>query len=186
LPLDSWKNYTANLDTRRVPGDVVAELLRQAEMRQEAIFRAALGMDQRASILAGGFAAAAGAIAAAALTLASSPATLQIPALIAAAFLAIAAGLCAFACRPQPFRFPGNPPNDWARDPQYMEDNSLSEILLAHAARLEDWMHSNELRQHQNGRLLTWGLLSASAGPVIAAGFFLFVNHLSWIVSKVA
>jgi hypothetical protein len=169
VPLDSWKNYTAELDTRCVPEDVVKELIRQAEMRQEAIFRAALGMDQRASILAGGFAAAAGAIAAAAMTLGSAPVTLRLPALLAAVLLAIAAGFCAFACRPQPFRFPGNPPNDWAKDPAYMQDNTLNEILLAHAARLQLWMHLNEKRQQANGRYLIIGLVFAAGGPMMAA-----------------
>jgi hypothetical protein len=36
VPLDSWKNDAAELDTRSVPEAVVEELLRQAEMRQQA------------------------------------------------------------------------------------------------------------------------------------------------------
>ncbi len=132
-------------------------------------------MDQRASILAGGFAAAAGAVAAASLAL--GPQTgLRLPALIAAGFLAIAAGFCAVACRPQGFRFPGNPPNDWAKDPAYLLDNTLNEILLAHVARLQDWMHTNEQRQQQNARYLNWGLFYAAVGPVVAVVSALIVH----------
>src|SRR5688572_16353672 len=108
MPLDLPDSPLRQIDTDRIDGAKAKELLRLAEMRQEAIFRAALGMDQRASVLAAGLIAAAGAVLAVALTV--SAFDLRLAAAAGAGCLAAAAGLCAFACRPQKFIFPGVQP----------------------------------------------------------------------------
>ena len=170
MPLDD-ANTLWTLDTDAIAPDVAAELLRQAEVRQAAVFQAALGMDQRAAVLAAGFVAFAGAAVAGGLALADHPAV-RAAALAGALVVAVAAGLCAWACRPQPFRFPGVEPLDWGADPAYLRE-PLHVLQIARAAELQDHLATNERRQKRNGKALSWGLLLAAFAPVAAALTFL-------------
>lgn len=177
MPLDQpttdlRPNVIWNVEGKNLKRGVAGELLRQAEIRQEAIFRAALGMDQRAAVLSAAFAAAAGAIAAAALTLygtaSEAPRGLYVAAFVAGAFLAIASGVCAVATRPQDFYFPGASPVRLASIEGFPNDLPLDEVHLSSAAILEDRMRSNEARQQRNGRFLLAGMLTAAAAPPAA------------------
>ncbi len=172
MPLDEPKNTLWEIDVEQIDCDVAHELLRQAELRQEAIFRAALGMDQRAAVLAAGFAAAAGAVTAAGLTLGPDRAALHAAAFAGAALAAVASALCAWVCRPQRFRFPGLEPLDWAASPEYLQEK-LRDLIVARAAQLQDHMVANERQQAANGRFLIAGMLTAAAAaPIAIVTFF--------------
>lgn len=175
MPLDQPDSPLRQIDTDRIEDKVAAELLRLAEMRQEAIFRAALGMDQRASVLAAGLVASAGAVVAAGLTVTDG--ALRAAAIFAAVFLVVAAGLCAFACRPQIFHFPGVQPTEWSRDGGAFLGNNLRDLQVAAAAEMDEQMRENEAKQAANGRLLRAGMLVAAASPAAAL--------LTFLISKI-
>ena len=168
MPLDHTRNSLWELDCEQVEPHVAEELLRQAEMRQAAIFQASLGMDQRAAVLAAGFIAAAGALAAAALTLDQANSALRAAAFTGALLAACAAALCTWACRPQSFRFPGVEPLDWADKPTYLRE-PLKDLQIARAALLQDHIVDNERQQRRNGYLITAGMFTAATAPVLAA-----------------
>ena len=167
MPLDSNENTLWDLECDQIPDKVAEELLRQAELRQEAEFRAALGMDQRAAVLAAGFIAAAGAAAAAALALSSDHAQLRLGALVGALMFAVAAVLCGIACRPQGFRFPGLEPISWGASPAYLE-KPYRELIMSRVAQLQDEINENKAQQKLNGRILTSGMLLAAVSPAVA------------------
>jgi len=175
MPLDGPENSLWKLDCDQVDDAVAAELLRQAEIRQAAVFQAAIGMDQRASVLAAGFVAASGAVAAAGLTL--SDFAVRAGALGGAVALAFVAGLCAWACRPQKFRFPGIDPLEWAADVDYLRE-PLKDLQIARAAQLQDHLAANETQQARNGRALSSALLLAPVAPLVATVIW-------WIAAKV-
>jgi hypothetical protein len=171
MPLDQPDSPLRHLDTDHIADDVAAELLRLAEVRQEAIFRAALSMDQRASVLAAGLVAAAGAVVVAGITVNDLP--LRAAATVGAVLLAVAAGLCTFACRPQVFHFPGVQPLDWSKDGGIFLRNKLRDLRVSAAAELDEQMRQNEAQQAANGKLLRTGMLVAAVAPVISAFTFL-------------
>ncbi len=177
MPLDHPRNPVWELDTDRIAPEVAAELLRQGELRQAAIFQAALGMDQRAAVMAAGFLAAAGALAAAGVALGEGNPALRTAAFAGAMSIAMAAGLCAWACRPQKFRFPGIDPRTWAKDPAYLRE-PLVALQISRAAQLQDHIAQNEARQAQNGRALFAGFCLAALAP--ALGVF------AWLVARLA
>lgn len=155
------------LDVEQVHGDVAEEWLRQAEMRQAAIFQASLGMDQRAAVLAAAFIAAAGAVAAGGLTLDESKAALRAAAFTGACLIAVAGMLCSWACRPQKFRFPGVEPLDWGAKPEYLSE-PLRDLRVARAALLQDHIVGNERQQRRNGWFIIAGMLTAAIAPIAA------------------
>ena len=167
MPLDQTRNALWTLDCEQVEPQVAEELLRQAELRQAAIFQAALGMDQRAAVLSAGFIAAGGALAAAGLALEQANAALRAAAFTGAMLAAVAGALCAWACRPQSFRFPGIEPLDWASNPAYLRE-PLRDLRIARAALLQDHIASNEKQQKRNGHFITAGMLTAAAAPILA------------------
>lgn len=156
-----------DLDCEDVPEEVGTELLRQAELRQAAIFQAALGMDQRAAVLAAGFIAASGALAAGSFALAQDHALIRVMGFVTSLLLGLSATLCGLACRPQKFRFPGMEPLDWGARPGYLL-TAMPQLRLSQVARLQDHIAENERRQRANARLLLGGMIIA-AGTVPAA-----------------
>lgn len=179
MPLDSNKNTLWDLECDQIANDVASELLRQAELRQEAEFRAALGMDQRAAVLAAGFIAAGGAAAAAALAL-SGHGQLRLGALVGSFMFGVAAALCGWACRPQKFRFPGLEPLDWGYSPAYLT-KPLRELIMGRVAQLQDQVTENKSQQEKNGRILTAGMLFAAASPAVAVIISLAARALGWV-----
>ena len=177
MPLDHPPNPVWTLDTREIAPEVAAELLRQGELRQAAIFQASLGMDQRAAVMAAGFLAAAGALAAAGVALGENNLALRIAAFAGALAVAFAAGLCAWACRPQKFRFPGIDPRMWAKDPKFL-DKPLAALQISRAAQLQDHIAQNEAQQAANGRILFAGFCLAAFAP--AAGV------MAWLLVRLA
>jgi hypothetical protein len=178
MPLDrpdngssSEPNYLANVTRTQLTDEVAEEVLRQAELRQEAVFRAALAMDQRAAVLAAGFAAAAGALGA--VGLGSQGLGARNAAIATAAMLSLAAACSAYAARPQQFRFPGAPPNDYAQNPTILNFD-LRSLRIMQSKRLQSWISNNERQQRNNGRALRVGLWFAAIAPLIGVvAFFL-------------
>jgi uncharacterized membrane protein YedE/YeeE len=159
-----------DIDVDPIEPDVMAEWLRQSEMRQDAPLAAAMGMDQRAAVIGAGLVAAAGALAAASLA-ASDTGTfsrLRLPALLVAMQLCVAAGLCIWACRPQKFNFPGIEPLDWGADPKYLE-HPLRLLQASRLANLQKKITANEQKQAKNSRALSAGLWAAALSPAIGA-----------------
>ena len=154
--------YDRDVETLNEPN--AREMLRLAEVRHEAMFRAALGMDQRASVLAAGFAAAAGALTAAGLAAEKYLAS----AIGAAVGLAIAAALAGFVCRPQRSHFPGVMPIMWHWTPAWLVE-PVRDVALSLSANLQDRMVEMERAQARNGRYLWAALMIAAASP--AFGF---------------
>lgn len=151
--------YQRDADT--VSAENAREMLRLAEVRHEAMFRAALGMDQRAAVLAAGFSAAAGALAAAAI----SSSTWGAAAFGTAVALALAAGLAAWVCRPQKSSFPGIMPMMWHVTEPWLTDQPR-DLALSLAASLQDRLAAAEKAQARNGRLLWAALLVAAFSPL--------------------
>ena len=171
MPLDQNPNTAPadplwELDVETIGEAGATEMLRLAEMRQEAIFRASLGMDQRASVYAAGLTAAAGALIAAAAATQSS--TWLHATLVVAVGLGFAAVLSAYACRPQNSQFPGLTPIVWSRTPGWFNEPKRN-LAVALAADLQSKMAENEQRQIVNGRYLTAAMVVAAVSPVIAA-----------------
>ncbi len=157
------------LDYDTIKAGAIDELLRQGELRQQAMFQASLGMDQRASVLAAAFAASAGALAAAVVSLSSTPSAAgwRESALVATGMLSVAAALCAWVCRPQLYELPGMDPVSWGT--QELMQRDLGDMKLARAARIQDHIAANEEQQARNGRFLLRGMLLAAAAPIVAA-----------------
>jgi len=147
---------------------VVDELLRQAELRQAAIFSASLGMDQRAAVIGAGLIAVAGALVAGGFAANVQPGShLKTAAFGMALLIGLGAACCIWACRPQKSRFPGIEPMEWGSDRTYLE-HKLSDLKLARIAKLQDEMAENEVAQSINGRAITTGLTIALLAPVLA------------------
>lgn len=171
VPLDQNPNIAPAgplwaMDVETIAEPNAAEMLRLAEIRHEATFRAALGMDQRASVLAAGFAAAAGALIAASAAI-QSPAWMKAT-LFVAIGLGVAAALSAYACRPQRSQFPGMMPIVWATTPAWFNEPKR-DLAIALAADLQDRMAEAERKQAANGRCLLAAMLIAAACPLVAA-----------------
>jgi hypothetical protein len=171
--LDQVANTLWSLECDGLEPSVVDELLREAELRQAAMFNASIGMDQRAAVISAGLIAAAGALGAAGAALPGADNIhLRHGAFSMAAMLAVAAAFCIYACRPQTCRFPGIEPMEWAHDRGYLT-HGIIPLKLARAAKIQDEMTQNEAQQKRNGRSIVAGLLIAAAAPVIGIIFSL-------------
>jgi hypothetical protein len=149
--------------------DVVDEMLRQAELRQQAIFSASLGMDQRAAVIGAGLIAAAGALVAAGFAASGPGANVLMHAALGMALgISIGAAFCIWACRPQRSRFPGIEPIEWAFDSAYLQ-NDVKALKVARVAKLQDEMVENEGKQRANGKAISWGLRIALCTPAFSA-----------------
>ena len=167
--MDQVSNTLWSLDTDHLDAGAVDELLRQTELRQAAMFTASVGMDQRAAVLGAGLLAASGALAAAGVAITGGDAgALRHGAFAAAAMLAIGALFCIYACRPQIARFPGIQPMEWGYDPNYLKHGIVT-LKLARAAKIQDEMTENEIKQKANGRAIMAGLWIGVAAPLVGA-----------------
>jgi hypothetical protein len=160
-----------------VTDDAAAEMRRQVELRHEALYRAALGLDQRASVIGAAFAAVAAAIAGGfiAAEITWNPAAVAGAALLVGGF-ASAAGLCFHAARPVPFRMPGLRASVWISG-EWLADTQRT-IDLAVAAETEDALVQAHAVQTANGRWLAWGLRVASATAPLAGSAYLVLSRL--------
>jgi hypothetical protein len=155
------------LDYEPLEMATIDEMMRQSELRQQAMFQAAMGMDQRAFVAAAGLMAASGALAAGAVSLIGARhQPVLVACVVAALWLMVAAGHCAWVGRAQKFRFPGIEPDNWA-DQQFLA-NDLRGIKLGALARAQDAIVRNEAQQDRNGRYLRRGIWLAGATPGIA------------------
>lgn len=150
-------------DRARVAPEAAAELLRQAEARHESLYRAALGLDQRATVAGAAFLATAAALIAAA---AAAP-DLRWPSL-ASALLFVAAGALSFhAARPVEIRMPGVHPA------AFLSGNMLGdvgvELRLALAAEVTYGIQTLDAVQTKNARILRDALRAAAVAPLAGA-----------------
>jgi hypothetical protein len=171
--MDQVVNKLWDIETDGLNKDVVDEMLRQAELRQQAMFSASLGMDQRAAVIGAGLIAVAGALVAGGFAVSGSGADhLRAGAMFMAALIGFGAACCIWACRPQKSRFPGIEPMEWGYDRDYL-NHSVLELKLGRIAKLQDEMAENEANQSVNGRALTLGLSIALLGPIVGFIFLL-------------
>ncbi len=158
------------LDVDLIAADVAAEYQRQVEMHHQAMYQAALGMDQRAAVLGAAFLAAAGGVAAGMISASTPPTWLVWAGGGAGTLLMIAAGCCIYACRPQPYTMPGITPENW-HDQDFL-GRPLPHIRLGWIKALTPKLELNEQRQRLNGRVLLAGFCLAALAPIWAAMAF--------------
>ncbi|MBV9782460.1 MAG: hypothetical protein JO264_01435 [Acidisphaera sp.] len=165
--LKDGRDGLLDLEVENVCPEAAAELLKQAAVRDRAMFEAAMGMDQRAAVLTAGFTAASGALAAGGFSIWSTLPGLAHAILLGAAMLAIAAVACGYAARPQKSQFPGVAPEKLGT-PEYMIGLSLVALHLSLADTLQSHISELERKQTANGKILTVGLMTAALSPLVA------------------
>lgn len=161
--------------TAEITSDAAAEMRRQAELRHEALFRAALALDQRASVIGAALAAVAAALAAGALSIAlQAPRPLVVALAVMVLLFALAAAICFFAARPVRFEMPGLRASTWLTG-GWLGDQR-KQIDIAITAETERALDQAGPVQRRNGRALACGLALAALAPVAGLLTYLIVR----------
>lgn len=123
-----WHMVEAQPPAEGVTPEAARELLRQMELRHEAIFRAALGLDQRASVIGAAFITVAAALVAGSVAASAAPA---VPLLVAAAFFALSSAMCFAAARPARMPMPGVHAAAWLTGDFLGDAPAVRDVALA-------------------------------------------------------
>ena len=147
--------------------DLVKEACRHGELKLQSQVQIATSADQRATVLAGIYVAAAtgviGALAAVDV-IRSSPALAAASAVAAIAFLA-AAVLCITATLPVNFWVPGNEPSEWYGD---IEKGTPLEVAIGEQAdHFDESIRANTKVIATNAKRFFWGALIGIGAPFL-------------------
>lgn len=171
------------IDTETVPEANAMEMLRHAELRHEALFRAALGLDQRAAVIGAAFVTVAAALSAGAMAApAEVPTALRWAFAAAAATFSIGALLCFWSARPSPCPMPGTRPSTWTKAKGWLTQ-PISETCVALSATVEEDIQGLHELQSRNGRLLWRGLISGLVATPIGGVAFALSRFISWLAA---
>ncbi len=174
------------MDWSKTKFDLKQRIVQEGEAYLSGQLKLATSADQRASMLAGAFAAAGTAIIAGLITLhAAEKITLtqKFPIYLgggvtAASFL-IAAGLCIRAIFPVGFWLPGNEPKSWYGD--VTTGRTLDDAMGEEAEHIQTKIEDNRAVIKTNASRFKWGATLGIAAPV--AGFIVWLISASsfWI-----
>lgn len=157
---------------QKVELELVKEILREGESYLQAQLSLALAADQRSSVVAGLFTAAAAAIIAGLITLASSehpshPLAIYAGGTVSVTLLIAGASLCIWAARPVNFYVSGNEPKKWYKD---VEAPRELRVLLGEQAQLyQEMIEDNNKALRRNSQLFLAGGIAGIAAPVAGA-----------------
>jgi len=151
--------------------ELLAEIVREAEVRLQAQLTGAVAADQRAMTFTGLLLAAAGALIGAALASAARGAELAGPIFVTAVGLVLAAILAVISARPVDWDYSGNTPGGWVK--HIADGHDLNQGLAAMADHYADMIEANEKVIASNAAWIRasmgMALLSVSIGLVYAA-----------------
>lgn len=167
-----WQLVEAQPPADGITPEAARELLRHMEMRHEAIYRAALGLDQRASVIGAAFLTVGAALVAGAAAATAAPVA---PLLVAAAFFVVASALCFTAARPARMPMPGVHAAAWLTGEFLADPPAVRDVALA--AQVTKEADLAAAMQERAARWFASALWVASLGP-IAAGAALAVALL--------
>jgi hypothetical protein len=157
---------------RKAELELVKEILREAEVNLQGQLSLAIAADQRSSVMASLFTAAAAAIVAGLITLASTdnashPIAIYTGGAVAAMLLAAGASLCIWAARPINFYVPGNEPKSWYGD--IANPRELKVLLGEQAEVYQEMIDDNMRTLSKNSQRFIAGAMAGMAAPL--AGF---------------
>jgi hypothetical protein len=157
-------------DWEKAGPELVKEALRQGELRLSAQVTLATSADQRATVLAGIYVAAATGVIAA---LATAPDAIKSPILIAGAGAAASCFLagaifCIFATLPTTFWTPGNDPEAWWDD--IIQNKKIKTALGEQAVHFNSHILGNRRIIERNAKRFRLGAIFGISAPI--AGLF--------------
>lgn len=147
--------------------DLILEASRHGEAKLQAQVQIATSADQRATILAGIYVAAATGIIGALATNAPLEGARELMAggAIAAILFLLGAFLCICATLPTDFWTPGNDPSEWYGDIE--KGKSIEEAAGEQAVHFDAAIKANDKVLVRNARLFLWGALCGIGAPVV-------------------
>lgn len=151
-----WRSFAVANPT------VLAEIIRQAELRLQAQLQSALAADARAGVLASIQGAAAAGLMVVAMSGEVSRAAAT-AALSAGVCLAVGSVCCAFALRPVPFCIVGNYPSMWLPD---LAGESIIGAQAGTAAYYDEHLKKNEAQMASNNGLTRVGIFALVVSPM--------------------
>jgi hypothetical protein len=155
---------------------VAATILRQGELRLDAQLQLAIASDQRATTLAGIYAAVATALLGWSGWLTTTP---DGSAALAAAFsttavlLLVAASLCIYVARPMGIATVGAKPETWTDNGAL--DRSPEEAFLKEAKNYDEYISDNRLKFDKNSQKLNWALGLSVFAPVAGTAVYVAI-----------
>jgi hypothetical protein len=160
-------------------GDIepIKESCRLGETLLVAQVQLATAADQRASVLAGIYVAAATGIIGAVATgdAFKTNHALTSGAMVTTAAFLIAAVLCVTATLPRDFWTPGNLPSEWYDDIASGKDFKVS--IGEQAAHYDEHIDANNKLMARNARFFSGGALLGIAAPILGAIFYWLTSH---------
>lgn len=151
--------------------DLIREACRHGESMLSAQVDIATSADQRASVLAGIYAAVATGIIGAIVTRTGlfQELPLAVGSILTAIAYLVGAALCIFATLPVSFWAPGNRPSEWYSD---IEQNVPLEVAIGdQAAHFDDHIITNNKVIERNARLFFWGAVVGVTAPLLGIFF---------------
>ena len=166
-PAPNWKTKANQIR-------LIREACREGEAKLGAQVAIATSADQRATVLAGIYVAAATGVVAGLLATSRGGIVLIVAAASAAAAFLIGALLCLKAPLPVIFWMPGNDPSQWYQDIEESkpEHEALGEQLVHYDKHIKE----NEKTLQGNASYFSWGAKLGIAAPIIGA----LVGLLVW------
>lgn len=167
------------MDWAKAKPEMVNKIVQEGEAYLSGQLKLATSADQRASMLAGVFTAAATAVIAGLLTLNTSDIPLgeKFPIYLGGgvafvSFLA-AASLCIMAIFPVGFWLPGNEPASWYGDVN--SEKELTPALGEEAEHIQSKISENRAVLEKNAKRFRWGAILGIAAPI--------AGTLAWFIS---
>jgi hypothetical protein len=150
------------VDLTKASQEMLAQIVREAELYLDGQLKLALSADQRASVLSGAYSAGASAIVAGLIALSTSSLSrlTLYPILLGGAGTTVLFLVAAFCCiksiAPVGFWLPGNEPKSWYSD--VISGKQLKEALEEEAVHLQEKIEENSVVLKQNARVFLAGI----------------------------
>jgi hypothetical protein len=153
-------------DWSKADPNVVSEIIRQSELRLQTQCQIATQADQRATVLAGIYAAAAtGVIVAVATTPKSLTTSVEIGAGFAIILFLLGAFFCVLSIMPVTIRAPGTDPQLWYAD--VLSARTLVDALGEQAQNYDEMIRENRATMAKNGARFSIGAFLGISAPFV-------------------
>jgi hypothetical protein len=174
------------MDWSKAKPDVVQHVVKEGQSYLDAQLHLGTSADQRASVLAGIFIAAAtgvllglASLAAAKTSSAAHMFPVFLGGLVTALLLLSAGSLCVAATMPVKFWLPGNEPESWFRDVK--DETETTTALGEEAEHIQAKIVENRMVTERNARRFKWGAMLGIAAPFVGTLFWVLTSFCRWL-----